>query len=408
MAFARESRLAEKRALAASLGKIGGPPSLALLRSVDTKDAELRRIADRAMLILEREEVRSDGGGIAPDRALNWPVPIVLHCREGLEGILEAEMAERLPESQPRAAPPGRVRASLPGRLDQLFRIRTWFKVAFVLPQQTIGEGEDEGHALVRAMSDKQAAIVMHRFSAGRARYRIAWADGSHKRALVWRCAKEIAQARPELVNDPTDTLWEACVYTNGRIVDVELSPRALEDERFRYRMRDVPAASHPTIAAALVRLAGVRPTDIVWDPFVGSGTELVERALAGPYERLFGRDVSQNALVAARENLDAAGVRDAELRIVNATSSAPPAISLVITNPPMGRRVGHGTDLRHTLSEFLALVCTALMRGGRLVWISPFPDLTRERIEHFGLTIDFDQPVDMGGFTARIQRARK
>ena len=36
---------------------------------------------------------------------------------------------------------------------------------------------------------------------------------------------------------------------------------------------------------------SGARADDVVWDPFVGSGTELVERALAGPYARLLGSD---------------------------------------------------------------------------------------------------------------------
>jgi 23S rRNA G2445 N2-methylase RlmL len=192
------------------------------------------------------------------------------------------------------------------------------------------------------------------------------------------------------------------------RFLDVEMTPRALADPRFAYRKGDVPAASHPTIAAALVRVACVSARDVVWDPFCGSGTELVERALAGPFERLHGSDLSDEALAAARENLDAAGVANAVLERADATTHAPRGVTLILTNPPMGRRVLRGEDLRGTLDRFVDHAAARLARGGRLVWISPFPERTRERFRRAGLVVDFEAAVDMGGFSARIQRAKK
>src|SRR5947207_4079330 len=58
----------------------------------------------------------------------------------------------------------------------------------------------------------------------------------------------------------------------------------------FRSRVADVAAASHPTIAAALARVAGTAPDEVVWDPFCGSGAELVERGRLGS-ARLLGTE---------------------------------------------------------------------------------------------------------------------
>ena len=82
-----------------------------------------------------------------------------------------------------------------------------------------------------------------------------------------------MAAERPELVNDPTASLWEAVVVEKPRVA-VEVWPRGLGDPRFAYRRAYVPASSHPTLAAALARVGGVRADDVVWDPFVGAGTE--------------------------------------------------------------------------------------------------------------------------------------
>jgi len=44
-----------------------------------------------------------------------------------------------------------------------------------------------------------------------------------------------------------------------GDHFELFLSPRGAADPRFTWRRADIPAASHPTIAAALARVGGVR-----------------------------------------------------------------------------------------------------------------------------------------------------
>jgi 23S rRNA G2445 N2-methylase RlmL len=189
--------------------------------------------------------------------------------------------------------------------------------------------------------------------------------------------------------------------------VEVSITPSALSDPRFEWRRGDVPAASHPTIAAALARVAGVEPADIVWDPFVGSGAELAERARLGPYRSLIGSDLDPRALGVARSNLDSVQVR-ARLEQADALLHSPQGVTLVITNPPMGRRASRERGLAGDLDRFVTHVAFVLRAGGRLVWIAPWPRRTRVVAERAGLRLDWSQVVDMGGFAAEMQRWTK
>ncbi len=229
-------------------------------------------------------------------------------------------------------------------------------------------------------------------------RYRLAFTGGGHRRAEVQRIAAAVSARRPELVNDPTDTTWTVEVHAR----ELLLVPRRLEDPRFTWRRRDMPAASHPTLAAALARIAGARPDDVVWDPFVGSGAELVERARLGPSRRLIVGDRDAGALSAARANRAAARVV-AELAVRDALAPAPAGVTLVLTNPPMGRRIA-----RPDLAGFVAHAAAALVPGGRMVWISPTPGRTAARAAHAGLRPTYRQVVDMNGFSAEIQAFEK
>jgi tRNA G10 N-methylase Trm11 len=209
-----------------------------------------------------------------------------------------------------------------------------------------------------------------------------------------------------ELVNDPTSSTWEVVVDDSDDRVAGELVPRGFVDERFRYRGATVPASSHPTIAAALARLAPARARDVVWDPFVGAGAELVERARLGPYASLAGTDLAPSAIAAARANLAAAGITDAALTVADAVAHDPGAVSVILTNPPMGRRVQRGTHAE-LLERFVDHAARHLVPGGALVWAAPDADLA-VRAERAGLPLVRAFSVDMGGFSAQLSVHQK
>jgi predicted RNA methylase len=369
--------LPELRAVVESLGKIAGPAALPALAALPGGDAELQRIAGRARLRIERTALRDDPAALADDVAPERPLRIRALCRSGLETWLAEELGGRV-------LGPGAVDAVLTGTLPTAFRARTMLRFGFALAGDPID-----------ALASAEAFAILRRFTRGAIRYRIAFAAG-HRRAEVMRIAAAVRARRPELVNDPKQSLWEVEVGDG----EVLLCPKALADPRFTYRRRDVPASSHPTIAAALARAAGVRPDDVVWDPFCGAGTELVERALLGPVRALFGSDLSTGALDAATENLAAAGVT-ATLARADALAHRPRGVSLILTNPPLGRRVRADPDM---FAAFVGHAAKVLEPGGRLVWISPFAGQTVAAARQSRLAVRLRREVDMGGFTAELQ----
>lgn len=399
-----------RRTIAASLGKTGSARAAALLReAAASDDPELARIATRASMMVDRTATRAERGRLEATRAPSAPVDVVVLARAGLEGLLAEELASVAAVSDVRAVGSGRVKARLAGPLEALFAARTMLGVRFPLPAEWVTDTSSLDEAVARALTSETARTVLSTWTFGPVRYRIAWAGGGHRRAVTWNIARAVAARAPELVNDPTASLWELVVETRGRSVEASLAPRAVEDPRFAWRRGDVPAASHPTIAAALARLAGARSDDVVWDPFVGSGAELVERALLGPARELRGTDLEARALEVARENLAAAGVR-AVLERADALTVEwhPRDVTLVITNPPMGRRASRAAGLADALDRFVAHAAGVLVAGGRLVWVAPWPARARAAAGKAGLVLDRAFLVDMGGFDAEMQRWTK
>jgi 23S rRNA G2445 N2-methylase RlmL len=141
----------------------------------------------------------------------------------------------------------------------------------------------------------------------------------------------------------------------------------------------------------------------------VGSGTELVERAIAGAYAALHGSDTDPRAIEAARENFAAKGLGDVRLVQADATTYEPSApVTLVITNPPMGRRVARSAELAGMLDRFVDHAASVLRPRGRLVWMSPHPARSLERAKLAGLVLRRSLDVDMGGFVAQLQSFTK
>jgi predicted RNA methylase len=389
----------ERRSLAEALGKSGGERSIALLAELRSSDPELQRIAERARLMVERDTARALPSAIALDRPLGAPQSVLAHCRAGLGWVLAEEAREHGAAS---VVAPDRVRLTHRGTFGELLALRTALDFGVEVP--LTGGTEDRLEArILGALAHPDVERAVRAWTAGRARFRLAFAEGGHQRANVWKLAAAIGQQLSWFHNDPQESTWE--VVVDAARGSLDLRPRRFDDPRFAYRMKDVPAASHPTLAAALARVAGARADDIVWDPFVGSGLELIERARLGPYRALHGSDLDSQALAAARENAARADVQRLSLSQGDALQQRIPGLSLIITNPPMGRRVTRDGNLGSLLDAFVSHAAACLVPSGRLIWLSPLPDRTATSARRAGLRVTRYEPVDMGGFRAELQR---
>jgi 23S rRNA G2445 N2-methylase RlmL len=377
----------EQRSLVEALGKLGGDDAIARLRALDPRDdAELQRRRDRALLITDRDAKRETPSEVRTDVAPPRPVTVRLHCKPGFEPLLDAELRAL-------GHTPANGEIVLAAPWATLYASRLWMTAGI---RVALPAGEFTA-AIADAIASPAVRELLAAWTRGPIRWRLGFAHG-HKRAIVWRVARGVTERAPELLNDPTQTAWEVVVDGDA----LELVPRRAADPRFAYRVGDVPAASHPTVAAALAWVGEARPGDRVWDPFAGSGTELVERARRGPYASLLGSDVSDDALAAARGNLASAGVAATLVR-ADATQHAPGPIDLVVTNPPLGGRMRG--DAGELLGRALPNFVRALAPGGRLVWITPAPRRTSPVAERLGLKRTQSYAVDLGGVRGQLER---
>lgn len=159
--------------------------------------------------------------------------------------------------------------------------------------------------------------------------------------------------------------------YLGIRLGRVPLQQRA-------YRRVERPGALKPSVAAALLGLAGIESGMRILDPCCGSGTIAIEAALAGA-EVICG-DCDSGALAATQANASSAGVC---LRTCLLDARALPlangSVDRVVTNLPWGRTVGNPEGLPDLYRHLVAEAYQVLVPGGRVVLLTSQPDLVHQ-----------------------------
>lgn len=135
------------------------------------------------------------------------------------------------------------------------------------------------------------------------------------------------------------------------------------------------PVTLDPRLARALVNLAHVGPGDRVVDPFVGTGSLLLEAALLGA--STVGVDASATMVRGALENFNHLGQTPELLRQADASEAAmefPPAsFDALVTDPPYGRASGTRGERPELLWNRVLRAWTDKVKpGGRLAVIVP------------------------------------
>lgn len=395
------------RVILESLGKLHTARAAEAVAGFKPEGAQVKTAHARAALMVKR---RPRQEGDAPQVAnvgdkTAWSGEVVLSVRTGLEAILCEELTAHLPAIRFRQAGTGRVVLKGSETISSLYRCRTFLR--WGLQQPTAHNARDIAKALEHPSFSWLASLFAMQGSGATSNpeaitYRVALREGSESDAVS--LAAGLSAALPGWVNDPRGAGVTLALVPGG----IEVWPRVI-DPRFSYRTDDVSAASHPTVAAALAWVAGTAEGDVVWDPFVGSGLELCERSLRGSYARLCGTDKDGHALSVAREHLARAGAHDVDLRQADAIDHVPPAgLSLLISNPPLGRRSKGSSDIGAFLDRIIQKHASALVRGGRWVWISPAAGRTARAADRMGLDVERQFSIDMGGFGASVQAFRK
>jgi precorrin-6B methylase 2 len=402
--YETEDTPALRKAIIEAVGRFGNEDTLAWVSSLPRGDEETEKVRARAVLMLRRGPARAAGATIDSTVEGEEPANLVVWCRAGFEDVLTGELTACESLADVRRASIGTITATLLGPIAPILDIRSALGFGFRIAPVDRRINEPLEKTMARAVTCAEALRVFATYTIGVVRYRIELVRSGKQRSLVWSVAAEVARTAPNLINDPNEAPWELRLDADDSRVFLTIVPRALEDERFEYREESVPAASHPTIAVALARLANPRNYDAIWDPFCGGGTELIECARLAPRAKMFGSDLDPKAVAAAKANAAKAGFTSIEFRVGDALDLVPPEVSLIISNPPMGRRVGEGAETHDLVERFIVRAARILSPGGKIVWLTPNAVRTRNAAERMGLTVELERPVDLGGFDVTLQ----
>lgn len=175
-----------------------------------------------------------------------------------------------------------------------------------------------------------------------------------------------ISRAQPGWrVADPARLEVWIVEYRPGRILaGLRLSDAAMRQHDGRAAER--PGALRPTVAAAMVRLAG-QPGGLLLDPCCGSGTILVEGRRRG--WRVRGGDLDPEAVAVARCNLPEATVEVADARSLQLADGS---VDAVVSNLPFGRQFTVDQDRTAWQRLMLREAARVTRPGGRVVLLAP------------------------------------
>lgn len=401
--------LPEQRAVVESLGRVGTGAAWARLAAFQSDDPDLARRVAESVRLLSRRAGRAVASSLLLDRDLPEPVLVELRCRPGAAEIVAEQAATHLRLGADIEHPES-VTLRWSGDLQALYRVRSATELGLRFP---LLPGREPAEQIAGSLDQPALVAALRAWTEGPIRFRLAFADGAHHRGLVERVGQLLVERRSPLTNDSRAVTWSVEVDLDGD--RLRCLPRGV-DPRFAQRVAEVPAASHPTVAALLAWVAKPGAGDVIWDPFCGSGQELVECARLRDGLHLFGSDLEDGALTAARANLDAsaaAGViapASVTFARADARTHVPDparAVDVVLTNPPFGHRVTVDGELSGILVTFVRHVAELLAPGGRMVWLTPDATLTGRVARRAGLQVIDRGVVDLGGIRATLQILR-
>lgn len=132
------------------------------------------------------------------------------------------------------------------------------------------------------------------------------------------------------------------------------------------------PSALNPYLARVMVNLAQIKEEDILFDPFCGTGSILIEAFLVG-CSRIIGNDINNIMINGSKKNLKEFGINNAELLLSDSNHIPLREISAIVTDPPYGISSStHKKTLPLLLENFFLEISDLILNNGLIVLALP------------------------------------
>jgi 23S rRNA G2445 N2-methylase RlmL len=163
-------------------------------------------------------------------------------------------------------------------------------------------------------------------------------------------------------------------IHGHMAVCGVRLSDRTMRHRT--YKQEHIAASLRPTVAAAMVRLAGIGPGMTVLDPMCGAGTILAEALIVarerrgGPPVELLGGDWDANAVFVATQNLHRLGPVHLARWDARWLPLPDALVDRLMCNPPFGKQLPT-PEMLPTFYAALAREWDRVLKpGGRAVFL--------------------------------------
>jgi 23S rRNA G2445 N2-methylase RlmL len=189
----------------------------------------------------------------------------------------------------------------------------------------------------------------------------------SGKVPASWRPAEENASVE----------VW-LTIHGAMAICGLRLSDRTMRHRT--YKVEHLPASLRPTVAAAMVRLANLKPGAIVLDPMCGAGTLLAEALLFAKSHRGPGGEPWPVTVLGG--DLDAAHARAAAANLCRLGEVRPTtwdarqlpiedeSVDRILCNPPFGKQLASPEEIGPLYRQAVREMDRVLRSDGRAVLI--------------------------------------
>ena len=320
----------------------------------------------------------------------------------GIEDLATDEVTERMPAARARPAPYGQagqvqVETAEP---DPLFELRTIHHVIEIRGEAEAATLDDVRRAVGEMDLPELASARSFRVTTARA--------GGHDlvRREVQGAAGAVIQRR---YGTPVDlegfeTNVRVDLYGTRLVLGFQRTTRSL-GRRIR-RARELRTGIKPTLAAAMIRLAGAhRGSGRLIDPLCGAGTIPIEARRINPELTVEACDWDAETVATARGTAENEGVevdvRQADARALR--SVYPEPFDYIVTDPPYGVRLGKRSSLRRLYASLLRSFEQALADSGRIVLVALKLHAFRAALEETALRAVHERPFGAGQLTPHM-----
>ena len=219
--------------------------------------------------------------------------------------------------------------------------------------QQALSVWAEEVRPLSGAMTFRVIARVLQALSFMRTELRRQLTDAIKRDRPKWR------------IGDPAQIEVWISEYLPGRFVaGLRLSDVKMRQHEGRLVERE--GALRPTVASAMVRLAG-DGAELLLDPCCGSGTILGE-ALAARWDAR-GLDIDPEAVRIARQNVPNADVQVGDARKLEFADAS---VGACVSNLPFGQQYSVQGDMGSWLRSVLGEMARVTRAGGKVILLAP------------------------------------